>query len=182
MAERVAHPMPIPPDNKDWTWVLRRPCSECGLDTQSFVGKDVGEMLRRNATAWEEILSRGEAIRERPRPDKWSPLEYACHVRDVLVLYSERLELMLHDDGPHFPDWDQNITAGERRYDLSDTTEVRRDLAAAADVLAAKFDAVSGDEWSRTGYRSDGATFTIETFARYFIHDPIHHLWDVESD
>jgi hypothetical protein len=28
--------MTIEPDTKDWTWVLRRPCLECGLDTQSF--------------------------------------------------------------------------------------------------------------------------------------------------
>jgi hypothetical protein len=33
----------------------------------------------------------------------------------------------------------------------------------------------------RPGRRSDGATFTAETFARYFIHDPIHHLHDVTA-
>jgi hypothetical protein len=26
--------MTIVPDTKDWTWVLRRPCPECGFDTQ----------------------------------------------------------------------------------------------------------------------------------------------------
>ena len=24
--------------------------------------------------------------------------------------------------------------------------------------------------------------FTIETFAQYVIHDPMHHLWDVRAD
>ena len=24
--------MPIVPDDKDWTWVLERPCPECGFD------------------------------------------------------------------------------------------------------------------------------------------------------
>jgi hypothetical protein len=38
---------------------------------------------------------------------------------------------------------------------------------------------VTGDQWERTGRRSDGARFTVETFARYFIHDPVHHLYDV---
>lgn len=171
--------MPIPPDNKDWTWVLRRPCPECGLDTESFAGEDVAAMLRENAAAWDEILRSGQSVRERPNPDTWSPLEYACHVRDVFVLYSERLDLMLHDDGPHYPDWDQNITAREKRYDLSDPEDVRRDLVAAAIELADRFDQVEGEQWSRTGYRSDGASFTVETFARYFIHDPVHHLWDV---
>ncbi len=34
-------------------------------------------------------------------------------------------------------------------------------------------------QWDRTGFRSDGATFTIDTFSRYFIHDVVHHLMDV---
>ena len=38
---------------------------------------------------------------------------------------------------------------------------------------------MTGGQWQRTGRRSDGASFTVETFARYFIHDPVHHLYDV---
>jgi hypothetical protein len=25
----------------------------------------------------------------------------------------------------------------------------------------------------------DGASFTVDSFSRYFLHDVIHHLWDV---
>ena len=45
--------------------------------------------------------------------------------------------------------------------------------------LADSFDRVGRDEWDRTGFRSDGAAFTVATFARYLVHDPIHHLHDV---
>jgi hypothetical protein len=41
------------------------------------------------------------------------------------------------------------------------------------------FASVTGAQWERTGSRSDGAHFTVESFGRYFIHDPIHHLYDV---
>ena len=41
------------------------------------------------------------------------------------------------------------------------------------------FGTVTGPLWERPGRRSDGARFTVETFARYFIHDPVHHLYDV---
>jgi hypothetical protein len=34
-------------------------------------------------------------------------------------------------------------------------------------------------DWSRPGHRSDGAVFTIDSFTRYLLHDPLHHLWDV---
>ena len=37
-----------------------------------------------------------------------SPLEYGCHVRDVFRLYAYRLELMLTEDDPAYPNWDQD--------------------------------------------------------------------------
>ena len=54
------------------------------------------------------------------------------------------------------------------------------DLESAGARLADSFAAVSSDQWPRTGNRSDGARFTVDTFARYLLHDPVHHLWDVE--
>jgi len=51
--------------------------------------------------------------------------------------------------------------------------------AEAAAAFADHYDAVEGVQWSRPGIRSDGARFTVESFARYVIHDPIHHLFDV---
>ena len=65
------------------------------------------------------------------------------------------------------------------RYDRQDPHTVRRELATSGDMLADRFDAVSGSEWRRVGFRSDGAQFTVESFGRYLLHDPIHHLWDV---
>ena len=36
------------------------------------------------------------------------------------------------------------------------------------DQLADRFDQVTGSDWQRTGRRSDGAVFTVETFGKYF--------------
>jgi hypothetical protein len=184
----------IVPDTKDWTWVLRRPCPECGFDARSFARERVSEMLLAGAAAWRAVLAgsvpagsvpagsvpaESGDLRRRSRPDRWSPLEYACHVRDVFRLYAERLDLMLTRDAPHFPNWDQDATAVAERYGEQDPARVAEELTAAADRLAADFAAVSGDAWQRTGARGDGADFTVESFARYFIHDPVHHLHDV---
>jgi len=171
-------PDPIIPDSKDWTWVLREPCPECGFDTSAFPREQVAGLLRDNAVRWEPVLSRPD-VRERPVPTTWSPLEYACHVRDVLRLYRARLKLMLDQDDPLYPNWDQDSTAVAERYGEQETERVRVELREAAEELAAAFDAVREDEWQRPGRRSDGAAFTVETFARYFIHDPVHHLHDV---
>jgi hypothetical protein len=100
-------------------------------------------------------------------------------VRDVLRRYSGRLHLMLTETDPLFPDWDQDRTAIEDRYAEQDPARVATELAEDGAVLADCFTAVTGDDWHRTGTRSDGARFTVATFARYFVHDPIHHLYDV---
>ncbi len=171
--------MTIEPDTKDWTWVLQRPCPECGLDTQSFARSGVADMIRVNAAAWHGLLAGPGEHRLRPAPGRWSALEYGCHVRDVLRLYDQRLSLMLAEDGPLFPNWDQDATAVADRYDEQDSATVARELAAAAGIVAAHFDGLGPDQWQRTGHRSDGAHFTVESFARYFIHDPVHHLYDV---
>jgi hypothetical protein len=169
----------ITPDTKDWTWVLRRVCPECGFDTQSFPRERIPTRLLANAEEWRELLAAPGWLARRPRPDVWSPLEYACHVRDVFRLYHERLGLMLAQDDPTFPNWDQDATAVEERYGEQDPQVVSAELLEAARTLADGFAALREDDWQRTGRRSDGADFTVESFGRYFIHDPIHHLYDV---
>ena len=178
--------MPIVPDTKDWTWVLEATCTECGFSAATTPVTDVPRLVRANVAAWRPLLltpdgSPRPGVADRPADDRWSAVEYACHVRDVFRLYHVRLGLMLHEDAPQFPNWDQDVTAVEDRYREQDPATVAADLEAAGDVIAASFEAVSGDQWSRTGTRSDGAHFTVETFARYFVHDPIHHVHDVRQ-
>jgi hypothetical protein len=97
----------------------------------------------------------------------------------VLRLYQYRLRLMLTQEGPRFPDWDQDAAAVAERYDQQRPAVVADELTAAAEAIAAQFESLAADEWDRTGTRSDGAWFTVESFSRYFIHDPVHHLYDV---
>lgn len=169
--------------------MLERPCPECGFEASAFAVEDVGRLLRENATAWQAVLApRGGTdeghdgrLRRRPSDDRWSTLEYACHVRDVFRLYLERLQLMLTHDGPGFAKWDQDETAVADRYAEQDPATVSGELVAAAHALADAFHRVRPEDWQRTGTRSDGAHFTIESFARYLVHDPVHHLHDVTS-
>lgn len=171
--------MAITPDTKDWTWVLERTCEECNFDARSFPREQIPSMIRTVARDWRKVLVHPD-VRERPRDEMWSPLEYACHVRDVFELYDERLQMMLQEDDPLYPNWDQDATAVEKDYGGQDPQHVAEQLTASGESLAARFETVSDDHrWNRVGRRSDGARFTIESFGRYFIHDPIHHLHDV---
>jgi hypothetical protein len=168
----------IEPDTKDWTWVITEPCPECGLDAAKVRYDDIPALIRANAASWEELLLR-PGVAQRPVPTVWSPLEYACHVRDVFRIFDGRLVRMLTEDDPLFENWDQDATAVEDRYADQVPTIVAADLVAAAGTLAERFAAVPPADRARPGRRSDGASFTIDTIARYLLHDPVHHLWDV---
>jgi hypothetical protein len=171
--------MTIEPDTKDWTWVLQRPCPECGLDARTVDVRQVPRLIAENAQQWHRALTTRPDVRDRPAPAVWSPLEYACHARDVLRVFDERLLLMLSEDDPTFANWDQDATAVADRYGSQDPVAVDGQLQGAADTLAGRFASVEDDQWQRTGGRSDGARFTVESFARYFLHDVVHHAHDV---
>jgi hypothetical protein len=170
--------MPIMPDNKSWTWVLEKVCPDCGFDAPSVDRAAVADLLVSNIDAWPPLLDHAE-VALRPTDDQWSALEYGCHVRDVFRLFDQRLNRMLTEDAPQFSNWDQDVTAIEDRYDQQDAAVVSADLVTAGHVLADRFRSVAGDQWQRTGFRSDGAAFTVESFGRYLLHDPIHHVDDV---
>ena len=96
--------MSIVPDTKDWTWVLERTCPQCGFDTRTVTRQGLPEMLTENAGVWDELLNeQGETSRLRPSPDRWSTLEYACHVRDVFRKFDERVRGHGVDGGPNLP-------------------------------------------------------------------------------
>lgn len=170
--------MTIEPDTKDWTWVLEQACPDCGLASGTVDRADLGRLMRDNAASWSAALT-APRVTERPRPDVWSVTEYACHVRDVHVLFAQRVALMLTEHDPEFANWDQDVTAVESRYDLADPAKVGPQLVAAAQAVAAAYEAVSDESWSRPGRRSNGDAFTVESIGRYHLHDVVHHLWDV---
>jgi hypothetical protein len=86
---------------------------------------------------------------------------------------------MLAEVDPHYENWDQDATAIEDAYGDQDPGVVADELATASAELGALFAGVEGDRWQRTGRRSDGAAFTVESIGRYYLHDIEHHLWDV---
>lgn len=174
----MREPTTIEPDTKDWTWVLDRPCPECGYDAAALPRHAFGAAIRANAERWGVVLTAASAT-ERPAPAVWSPTEYAAHVVDVHRVFGERVALMLAEDDPEFANWDQDETAVAERYDLKEPARVASDMAEAAASVAAAYDAVPAGAWQRTGRRSNGSVFTVETLGRYHLHDVVHHAWDV---
>ena len=170
----------IPPDTKDWTWVLGAPCPECGFVSAEVTNDQIGAVVRAGIPQWTVALMSPDA-RVRPDATTWSTLEYAAHVRDVYRVFAQRVELMLREDNPMFDDWDQDATAEESDYGSMDPMTVAVELEEAGRAVAHLFDAVLPSQVDRTGLRSNGSAFTVRTIGQYFLHDVVHHLHDVGS-
>src|SRR5215217_229826 len=172
--------MPIVPDEKDWTWVLTRPCPECSFNASTVTPSTVPGNIESMLPRWRAVLRRPDAA-ERPDEHTWSALEYACHVRDVFSLFDQRLNLMLDTDDARFDNWDQDQTAVDKDYANADPAVVSAELTAEGKQAAESFAAVRESEWGRTGLRSNGSEFTVLTLSQYFLHDVVHHLHDVDG-
>lgn len=178
--DRPVRPDAIVPDEKDWTWVLERPCPECGCIAAEVDSNQIAGMVLALTAPWPDLLERAD-VRDRPAPNVWSVLEYACHVRDVCGVFGTRVELMLGHDEPAFENWDQDEAARAERYERQDPAVVAVEMGPAADRLARAFLRVPAGDWDRAGLRSNGSRFTVLTLGRYVLHDLRHHLHDVEA-
>lgn len=174
----AAEPAGIAPDTKDWTWVIEQGCPECGFEPPA--PSDVAARTQATIARWAAALASPDAA-ARSEPQKWSTLEYGCHVRDVCVIFGVRLSQMLSNDNPTFANWDQDEAAAADRYHAQDPLTVAGQYAEAARHTAGLFAGVAPDQWQLPGTRSDGATFTVATFAVYFLHDLEHHVHDVDG-
>ena len=174
----MSAPLAPQPDEKDWTWVLDRPCPACGFDATAVAGADVPRLVPAVLGSFTAALAGPEAA-VRPSPAVWSVLEYGCHVRDVCRIFEERLRLMLTEDDPLFANWDQDETALTERYWAQDPATVAAEIAHAGERIASAFAAVPVSEWTRRGRRSDGSAFTVDSLGRYFAHDLVHHVHDI---
>ena len=166
------------PDTKDWTWVLERPCPECGFVAASVGVPDLPALIADSTPRWLAALGAPGAT-SRPAPGVWSVLEYGCHLRDVHRIFAARLAAMLDEDGPSFANWDQDATAVEKDYAGQDPATVAAELAEAADAVTRAYALVTPEQYDRAGYRSNGSVFTVLTLGRYHLHDVVHHAHDI---
>lgn len=161
------------------------PCEECGFDPESAAPDELPDAVRALSRRYSIPLSRflagedGDAIvRQRPAPDVWSALEYACHVRDVLSLFDGRIHRALDETDPELDSWDQDGAAVTDGYNEQDPAGVADALAANAETLATTLQLVPGGGWERTAVRA-GDQLTVLEMGRYALHEGHHHLLDV---
>lgn len=177
--EETRDPVPVPPETRDWSFVLRSGCEECGWQPRADAAA-----LRQ---AWDAAIQAWPAVpvaegaQRRPDASTWSPVEYAAHARDMIRLLGIRLSSMLAEYDPEFTNWDGDVANVVRRDWSTDARALAEDLARAGREVAAVLDTLTAPMLERRGHRGDGMPFSVLSLWQYTDHDVEHHLWDISS-
>ncbi len=145
----------------------------CGAAGRNIVGgaMDLGLVL---------VDPSSDVARRRDR-SVWSPLEYGCHVRDVLLVQRERILAARRTDGFICTPMGRDERVDHDGYAEQEAVDVARQLGDAASMLARVLERLDGPDWGRSvlyGY-PQSAPRSLRWVAVHTAHEVHHHLLDV---
>jgi hypothetical protein len=159
-------------------------CGFCGYEyhLDRAVGASQGIVDGTAAIAERLISQNVERLRARPRPETWSPLEYGCHVRDVLLVQRERVLAARRTNRPTFDPMGRDERVEHDGYRVQQPGDVARQLRDAALMFTHVLGRLSPDEWSRTVTYNypQRQERSLAWVAVHTEHEVLHHLRDIE--
>src|SRR5919106_5051521 len=159
-------------------------CDECGFDYALDDAGGAGAAIVAGTAALGALLRQppaGGALTRRPEPQTWSPLEYGCHVRDVLLVQRERVLAARREERPSFAPMGRDERVEHDGYAEQDPEDVARQLTDAAALFAHVLSRLDGDDWDRTVMYNYPTRFerSLRWVAVHTVHEVRHHLLDV---
>jgi hypothetical protein len=160
-------------------------CEGCGFEYDLTRAQHAGSAIVGRSDALAVLLKGLEAqkVRTRPSPEVWSPLEYGCHVRDVLLVQRERVLAARRVERPSFDPMGRDERVEHDGYISQDAAAVARQLGDAARLLANVFDRLGPEDWERTVMYNYPKHLerTLRWVAVHTEHEARHHLRDVQD-
>jgi len=157
-------------------------CGECSFAYDLEGAESAGAEILAGCGEFAEVLTAvGADARARRRPDVWSPLEYACHVRDVLLVQRERVLRARQVDRPSFDPMGRDERVAHDGYADQDPAAVARQLGDAALLFANVLHRIPSPDLERTVMYRYPAPFerSLRWVAVHTVHEVQHHLLDV---
>jgi DinB superfamily len=122
-----------------------------------------------------------DVLRRPSQPGKWSPIEIACHLRDVDQLFTERVTKAAFADRPGFWMMDNDVVADKLRYRDADPTSVLKEHRRRREDLASLLRSLPHGAWQRTGLHPKRGEVTIEQLAEVIAQHDEDHLAQIEA-
>ena len=158
-------------------------CEECGFEYVLADAEKASAEILVGVTGLNALLEVGQELTERREPSTWSPLEYGCHMRDVLLVQRERVLAARRTDTPAFDPMGRDERVEHDGYAAQDPADVVRQLADAAAMFANVLDRIPSADWERTVIYNYPKTWerSLRWVAVHTVHEVQHHLHDVTS-
>lgn len=157
-------------------------CAECGFTYDIHRAQDAGIDVQERVAEVAAILRNKDIdVRARPRPEVWSPLEYGCHLRDVLLVQRERVLMARRANGASCTPMGREERVEHDGYNEQDPTGVAGQLADAATLFGNVLARLTEDDWERTVVYNYPETHerSLRWVAGHTVHDVQHHLLDI---
>lgn len=157
-------------------------CEECGFVYDLGGAAGAGTAVVDGATTMADLVGDGGTdVRTRHRDGVWSPLEYACHVRDVLLVQRERVLAARREHRPALSPMGRDERVEHDGYAEQDPQQVARQLTDAARLFANVLSRLGDDDWDRPViYNYPAPTERpLRWVAVHTVHEVQHHLLDV---
>jgi hypothetical protein len=120
-------------------------------------------------------------VRARRQAQTWSPLEYACHVRDVLLVQRERVLTARRQNRPSLDSMGRDERVEHDGYAEQDPEDVARQLTDAAHLFANVLSRLGPEDWERAvmyNYPTRSER-SLRWVAVHTLHEVRHHLLDL---
>lgn len=129
------------------------------------------------------LLGAGGDVSARTEPGRWSPLEYGCHLRDVLLVQRERVLDARRRDRPAFTPMGRDERVGHDGYADQAVEDVARQLIDAGMLFANVLARLGPDDWERlVVYNFPARTErSLRWVAVHTVHEVRHHLGDIRG-
>src|SRR5215475_11797674 len=125
-------------------------CPECGFTYDLTEYPAAAKAIHAGVADIAGILRSGADVRTRPSPDVWSPLEYASHVRDVLLVQRERVLLARRTETPTCVPMGRDDRVEHEGYNEQEPEAVARQVVDSADLFGNVLDRLGEADWERT--------------------------------
>jgi hypothetical protein len=166
-------------------------CDLCGFVYESVPVDALGGIVRGLGPRYREVLlgPAGDGpvdertARIRLEPEVWSVLEYACHMRDVLLVQRDRAIAALVDVRPTFSPMYRDERVELAHYASQGVETVTAQIDMAASLFALVFDGLGEAQLRRPLVYQfpQVAERDVAWLGRHTVHEGEHHLLDITS-
>lgn len=157
-------------------------CADCGFVYDLSQSAAAERSIRERVAEVVAILSaRDVNSRSRRQPGVWSPLEYGCHLRDMLLVQRERVLAARRMERPDCPPMGRDERVVHDGYAEQEPEDVARQLAGAAQMFSNVLARLDADDWDRTViyHYPETCERSLRWVAIHTMHEAQHHLLDI---